>query len=124
MANVLVVDDDPDIASLIQIQLLRHGHRATTATSGEAALGIIAEEGRPDVAVLDMRMPGMSGKDLLRELRSLEGFADLPVIFLTGVPRSEVLEVDDPGCAYITKPFTSANLLDAIVCLIPLARSA
>lgn len=125
MARVLVVDDDPDILNLLQIQLRRHGHQTTAASSGDAALQIVAGGARPDVAVLDVRMPGMSGIELVQALRKLEGFADLPVIFLSAAAAPEDIQAGSAlGCAYLTKPFTSEALLDAIVRLIPFARSA
>ena len=114
MARVLVVDDDPDILSLVQIQLRQAGHITRGASSGPEALAAVDAEGAPDVAILDVRMPGMNGYELLRELRT-RGFSHLPVIFLSA--RAEHEDIADGGTvpdAYLTKPYASSDLLSEI----------
>jgi DNA-binding response OmpR family regulator len=115
VARVLVVDDDPDILQLVEFQLRHHGHRVATAGSAEAAERLVEEKGRPDVVVLDVMMPDVTGFDLLSSLRSREGWENLPAIFLS----ARVLEADvergrELNAAYLTKPFVSSALLRAI----------
>ena len=111
-ARVLVVEDERDIAALVAYHLTREGYRVTTAGSGDEAIqGARAE--RPDLVVLDLMLPGLSGFEVLQELRRAPGLDDLPVIFLTArreeADRIRGLELgaDD----YITKPFSPQELV-------------
>jgi two-component system, OmpR family, response regulator len=110
MARVLVVDDDPDILSLVQLQLRHAGHTTMGARSGRLALEEIERDGPPDVAIIDVRMPGMSGFDLAAELRA-RGLRELPVIFLTARARTE--DMDSDG-VYVAKPYALSDLLSEV----------
>ena len=81
MARILVVDDDPDVLNLVVFRLRRHGHDVMSGDSGADALAVVAERGRPDLAVLDVNMPGMSGFDLLPKAKAAR--PGLPVIMVT-----------------------------------------
>ena len=111
-ARVLVVEDERDIAALVAYHLTREGYRVSTAGSGDEAIGAARGE-RPDIVVLDLMLPGLSGFEVLQELRRTPGLEDLPVIFLTArreeVDRIRGLELgaDD----YITKPFSPQELV-------------
>ena len=114
MSKLLVVDDDPDILALVQLRLQRAGHRVLGASSGAAALAIVAERGAPDLAVLDVSMPGMSGLELLSTLREQEG-QDLPAVFLSARVQPEDIERGRAlGATYLTKPFIASALLNAV----------
>ena len=109
--RILVVDDEPDITALVAYHLARAGYRVSTANSGQDALKAAREE-RPDVVVLDLMLPGVSGYEVLRELRKREDTADVGVILLTA-RREEAdrikglsLGADD----YLTKPFSPQEL--------------
>jgi DNA-binding response OmpR family regulator len=78
---ILVVDDEPDVTLYLAGALSSHGYRAITASSGEEALGIIQRE-QPDLILLDLMMPGMTGWEVLRQLRD-SAFAAIPVIVLS-----------------------------------------
>ena len=80
--RILVVDDEPDITALVAYHLAKAGYRVSTASSGAEALRAASEE-RPDVVVLDLMLPGVSGYDVLTELRSREETRDVGVILLT-----------------------------------------
>jgi DNA-binding response OmpR family regulator len=115
MAKVLVVDDDPDLLTLVRIQLRHHGHTVMTAPSGRDALALVASEGAPDVAVLDVSMPGMTGLELLGELRKIDGFAKLPAIFLSARTTPDDIKAGTSlDAKYLTKPYVMAQLLEAI----------
>jgi two-component system response regulator ChvI len=88
-ARVLVVDDDDDFRRPLAFQLTDHGFDAVACASGQAALDFVAAGESADVILLDWRMPGMNGLEVLRELRQ-RGIAT-PVIFLTGL-ADEVFE--------------------------------
>lgn len=115
MADVLVVEDDADIRALLEIRLARLGHRVTGVGSGEEALALLSVAGPPDVAVLDVLMPGMSGLELLARMRCTESCATVPVVFLSG--RVHVADVDAGralGATYLTKPVAPLVLAAAI----------
>lgn len=115
MARVLVVDDDPDLLTLVEMQLRHHGHEVSSATSGPDALALVGEQGPPDVAVLDVAMPGMNGLDLLQQLRALEGMSAMPAIFLSArVGPEDIRAGQSLGASYLTKPYVMSSLLDAI----------
>ena len=81
--RVLVVDDEPDITALVAYHLARAGFRVSTAANGPDALKAAREE-KPDIVILDLMLPGISGYDILAELRKREETRDVGVILLTG----------------------------------------
>ncbi len=109
--RILVVDDEPDITALVAYHLAKGGYRVSTAGSGTEAIRAAKSE-RPDVIVLDLMLPGMSGYDVLAELREHQETRDIGVILLTArreeVDRIRGLELgaDD----YLTKPFSPQEL--------------
>src|SRR5438067_13172722 len=80
--RILVVDDEPDITALVAYHLAKAGYRVITAANGRDALRAAREE-RPDLVVLDLMLPGVSGYDVLAELRRCEEMKELGVILLT-----------------------------------------
>ncbi len=109
--RVLVVDDEPDITALVVYHLAKAGYRVSTAGTGQEALRAARKE-RPDVVVLDLMLPGISGYDVLEELRRLEETRHIGVILLTSRReegdriRGLSLGADD----YLTKPFSPQEL--------------
>lgn len=124
MSKLLVVDDDPDILALVQLRLQRAGHKVVGASSGAEALAIVAERGAPDLAVLDVSMPGMSGLELLSTLREQQA-QDLPAVFLSARVQPEDIERGRSlGATYLTKPFVASALLNAVERALAEASSA
>ena len=80
--RILVVDDEPDITALVAYHLAKTGYRVSTATNGADALRSAREE-RPDIVVLDLMLPGLSGYEVLAELRKRDETRDVGVILLT-----------------------------------------
>jgi CheY-like chemotaxis protein len=120
MSRVLVVDDDPNLRQLVTIRLQKAGHRVVAADSAAEALAVVEERGAPDVVVLDVTMPGMSGLELLPVMRSIDGCADLPAIFLSGrVEHHDVEAGRALGATYLTKPFSANALCNAVERLAP-----
>jgi DNA-binding response OmpR family regulator len=107
--TILVVDDEPNIAELIELYLHREGYHVVQAASGEAAVRAVAEH-RPRLVVLDIGLPDIDGLEVCRRLRQT---STVPVIFLTArdgeVDRVVGLELgaDD----YVTKPFSPPELV-------------
>jgi two-component system phosphate regulon response regulator PhoB len=118
-SRVRVVDDEPDITALVAYHLARTGYRVSTASNGAEALRAAREE-RPDVVVLDLMLPVMSGYDVLQELRRLEETRDVGVILLTSRQEEAdrikglTLGADD----YLTKPFSPAELVLRVAALL------
>ena len=115
MARVLVVDDDPDILALVQRQLQARGHQTLEAGSPQDALALLAGRAAPDVAVLDVTMPRMTGLELAAVLRSREGLQGLPVVFLSArVQPEDVAAGQALDAVYLTKPFRGSALAAAV----------
>ncbi|APX93381.1 two-component system response regulator [Halomonas sp. 1513] len=115
MAKVLVVDDEPNIVLSLEFLMQQAGFDVVTAEDGESALDSIAD-GAPDLILLDISLPGISGFDVLEQLRADPAHANLPIIMLTAhgreVEREKglALGADD----YITKPFSTQALVDKV----------
>jgi DNA-binding response OmpR family regulator len=86
MARILIVDDEPDAVELLQEFLISKGYEVLTASGGEEALRKVKEE-RPHLILLDVRMPGMSGLDVLRQVRQFD--REVGVIMVTAVNEEE-----------------------------------
>ena len=116
MAQVLVVDADPAMAGIIEFHLRRGGHRVVVVRTGPDALAAVAaNHPKPDLAVLDVAMPGMTGFELLEALRGVEGLTDLGAVFLSGRSRPKDFEMGRHlGAAYLTKPLAASDLLAAV----------
>jgi DNA-binding response OmpR family regulator len=111
MPEILVVDDDRDVAQSIELALRRRGFRVTLAYSGVEALKTLRRY-RPDLVILDVLMPGMSGLEVCRRLRSDANSSDLPIIFLTarGQERDRIEGLRAGADDYLSKPFNLEEL--------------
>lgn len=115
MTKVMVVDDEPNILLSLEFLMQQAGFSVTTAEDGETALERISET-EPDLVLLDISLPGISGFDVLEHLRKDERFTRLPVIMLTAHGREVekekgmALGADD----YITKPFSTQALVQKV----------
>ena len=109
--TIMVVEDEPAIQDLIQINLERGGYRVLTHSNGEDALKHIQHE-LPDLALLDWMLPGISGIDLARKLRSDSRTKSLPIILLTakGAEEDKLKGLACGADDYITKPFSLREL--------------
>jgi DNA-binding response OmpR family regulator len=113
--HIVVADDDPDILDLVVYILTQAGFDTVGVTDGVAALAAI-EDDPPRLAILDIMMPGMSGIDVLRQVRASPTLADLGVILLTARARDSDV---DSGFAtgasdYVIKPFSPRELLQRV----------
>ena len=112
MTEILVVDDDRDVAQSIELALRRHSFRVTLAHSGVEALKTLRRY-QPDLVILDVLMPGMSGLEVCRRMRTDPNLAPLPVVFLTarGQARDRIEGFRAGADDYISKPFILEELL-------------
>lgn len=110
-ARILLVEDDPDIATLIQIRLQRDGYEVVHLANGREAANW-ARQHRADLVILDVKLPGLDGFELLTLLRQQPAFAEVPIILLTSpsqeqhIVRGFELGADD----YVVKPFSPVAL--------------
>jgi len=110
--RILVVEDEPDIAALIAYHLTREGFRVETAATGTDAMTSV-NRAAPDLLILDLMLPGMSGDEVLEVLRKEPATQSTPVLILTAKRQQEdrirglELGADD----YLTKPFSPRELV-------------
>ena len=123
--RILVADDDADILELVALRLTKAGYEVLKAADGEAALAQAIEH-LPDLAVLDVMMPGLSGHEVTGRLRALERTAGVPVILLTArVQDSDVARGYQAGADdYMEKPFRPQDLLARVEALLGPAAAA
>jgi DNA-binding response OmpR family regulator len=123
-ATVLVVDDDPVILKLLEVNFEMEGFTVVRASDGVEGLER-AREVRPDVVVLDVMMPRMTGHEVATALRSDPTTASIPIIFVTAraqsgdVERGMELGVDD----YVTKPFDPLDLIARVNAVLARSRA-
>lgn len=114
-ALVLIVEDEPDLAHLVEVNLRVHGHR--TLVAGDGAAGLEAARGNPvDLVLLDVMMPIMDGWKTLRALKEDPDLRDIPVIMLTALSQERDLIRGhlEGAVEYVTKPFDTPSLLEAV----------
>jgi CheY-like chemotaxis protein len=116
---VLCADDDRDILALLALRLERAGYRVAQAVDGEQAL-VLARELHPDVLVLDVMMPRMTGTEVLAALRADESTAGLRVVLLSARAQETDIErgLEAGADAYLAKPFQAPELLEVVARLV------
>jgi len=115
VTHVLVVEDDPDIRSMLAARMQSAGFAVSVAPDAHTALSA-ARRHRPDVIVLDLRLPGMSGLEFCREVRADADLAGVGVVVASAsVGEASVAEAYDAGADdFVTKPFSLAALLGRV----------
>jgi CheY-like chemotaxis protein/DNA-binding CsgD family transcriptional regulator len=121
---VLIVDDVPDNISLLNDALDEAGYTVLVASSGEAALALLART-RPDVVLLDAVMPGIDGFEVARRMKADAATAAIPIIFMTGLTETEhvVAAFAAGGTDYVTKPIRPREVLARIGAHLHTARA-
>src|SRR6266478_6196706 len=117
--RILVVEDEPDIRELLRFNLTQEGFTVGEAPDGATALESVAKE-RPELVVLDIMLPGMSGLEICRALRAVARTSDLPIIFLTAriSEVDRVLGLEMGADDYVVKPFSPRELVARIRALL------
>lgn len=110
--SILVVEDDPDLLSLVEMILSESGRPVRTASEGRAALARVAEE-MPGLILLDMRMPGMNGWEFAREFHARHG-AGCPIVVVTAAENARRRAEEIGADAWLAKPFD----LDEVLALV------
>jgi len=115
LPRVLVIDDEPGILSIVQVNLEASGFQVDVAETGEAGLAQ-ARQHPPDLMILDVLLPGMDGWEVLEQVEQDPELAGLPVIMLTArASDTDILRGLEQGAVeYLTKPFYPADLVAAV----------
>ncbi len=110
--HILVVDDEPQITRVLRTSLTAQGYEIRVANDGDTALEIV-KDFAPDLVITDLAMPNMNGIELCRQLRRV---SQVPILVLSvrGEERSKVQALDSGADDYITKPFSTGELLARI----------
>ena len=112
--KILIVDDEPELVKALQIRLKRAGYRILTAYDGGEGLKLVKK--RPDLILLDIMMPTISGIELCQLLKEDPKLKNIPIIFLTAKDTKEdrIKGLSVGADEYIAKPFYSEDLLNKI----------
>lgn len=114
LPNILIIEDDADIAESLHYNFRREGYRASIAESGEKGLRIaLDEKTTPSLIILDLMLPGMSGLEICRRLRRETLTEKTPIIMLTAkaVETDRIVGLDSGADDYIVKPFSVRELI-------------
>jgi len=117
--RIVIVEDEADMAELIAMRLQREHYEVTVCNDGLDALGVIVAD-PPDLVILDLMLPGMSGKEITTRLRANSRTADLPIIMLTALSEETdvVVGLHIGADDYMTKPFSMSVLVARISALL------
>jgi CheY-like chemotaxis protein len=113
--KILIVEDNPPSLRLIEITLRSRGYTLLRATDGEEALAVAVRE-RPDLIIMDVQLPGMSGLEVTRRLRQMPEFAAVPIVAVTAnAMKGDREKTHRAGCdAYLSKPINTRELPQVI----------
>jgi CheY-like chemotaxis protein len=114
MTTILVVDDEALIAMALEAELQDAGYSVVTAANGRQGLERLAEAPRPDLVLLDVMMPVMSGPEMLRAMVADPDLAGIPVIVLSSLPEETIRARANGAAAILRKPYTAEEVLGAI----------
>ncbi|MDO8847030.1 MAG: response regulator [Coriobacteriia bacterium] len=126
MKRILVVDDESSIRRLLNVALTGRGFEVLEAEDGLQAMGMVAAE-KPDLVVLDVMMPGMTGHQVHDKLRQNPATKELPILFLSAAGTFEEQHREiaaDPFSDYLPKPFKPSEVADHISAMLDPARRA
>ncbi len=114
MGNIAIIEDEPGVAEILQINLEAAGHTVTTLPDGQAALAALDGD-PPDLVVLDLNLPHVSGFRVIEVMRRTGGWADVPVVVVTAYNFEEAVDVVRAGIdEFLTKPFDVADVIAAV----------
>ena len=115
MAIVYSIDDNPLISMVIKLTLTDEGHTVFTFDNSLKALESLQKGLKPDLIFVDLKMPGMNGKEFVENMRLNPELDYIPVTFITGsIPSAEILPTKDSYQGLILKPFDLQELIDTV----------
>lgn len=115
MVHVLLIEDEPNISEAIEFILSRDGYRVTVLQEGSQALARVRVEA-PDLVILDLMLPGLSGLEILTQIRADPQLRDLPVLMLTAKGQGRDREAAERAGVshFMTKPFSNGDMRAAV----------
>ncbi len=115
MSQILLIDDDFNLLQMVKLMLERVGHTVEIAKDGEKGI-VLAAQIRPDLAIIDVMMPGLSGYDVVRRLRQDPLTASIPIIILTArsQPMDKEMALEAGANAFLSKPVTAQELTERV----------
>ena len=115
MAKILIAEDEPDIRELVAFTLRFSGYEVVSASNGEEAVQLASRE-VPDLILMDVRMPRMTGYDACRVMKANEDLKDIPIVFLSAKGQEAEIQTGlDAGAEeYLLKPFAPDQLTDRV----------
>jgi len=124
MARIFLIDDDHDLPELTKVILSEKGYAVYIFHEAESAINEI-KFSKPDLIIMDMMLPGMSGAEAIRTLKQNPAFVDIPVIFMTGLVSARDKDLRDTGInvdgmryKILGKPYETQELLNLVSSLI------
>jgi two-component system alkaline phosphatase synthesis response regulator PhoP len=119
MVKILVIDDEEDIRTLLEYNLLKEGYEVMTAENGEVGLTILSSF-KPDLVILDVMMPGLDGIEVCETIRHKEGFQNTLVCFLTARTEdySQIAGLEAGADDYVAKPIKPKVLISRVKALL------
>jgi two-component system, sensor histidine kinase and response regulator len=113
MAKILLVEDDPDMLSVLHDTLVIDNHQVIEARHGEQALAAL-ETTLPGVIITDLRMPYMDGIELIRRVRANPDWSAIKIIVVSGIPTDEQSALDAGADAFLLKPFSHVEMAEIL----------
>lgn len=115
-ARILVIDDDPSLQKLVKSLLMRANMEPVIAMNAAEAAQALRNPPLPDVLVLDLMLPDVSGITFLRQIRAKEVFADIPVVILSAMADPDTIRegLNAGADRYLTKPYLANNLIKTL----------
>jgi CheY-like chemotaxis protein len=119
MAHILVVDDDVNLLQMVRLMLERVGHTVETARDGEKGI-TLAGQSQPDLAIIDVMMPELSGYDVVRRMREDPKTARIPIVILTArsQPMDKHMALEAGANSFLSKPVSSQELADRVAAVL------
>jgi two-component system, OmpR family, phosphate regulon response regulator PhoB len=113
--SVMIIEDEPDAAELFAEMMRLNGHRVLKTYSSTPAMTLLAQE-KPDVIILDIMMPDVSGMEVLRYLRTQPDLASIPVVVVSAkaAPADITAGLEAGASIYLTKPVSYSDLKNAV----------
>jgi DNA-binding response OmpR family regulator len=113
--KIAIIDDEEEMVQLLTVELESEGYQVVSATDGRAGLGMIKRE-RPDLIILDVMMPDVSGYEVIKALKQDGSLKNIPIIMLTAKSLDEDIQkgLDLGAQDYVTKPFHAGLLMKRI----------
>ena len=113
--KILIVEDDPSLLKLQSIILLNGGYEVEATMSGDTALQLVSEK-TPDLVLLDVRLPGINGFQVCKQIRANPKTKNIPIVFLSAKNSDEDIRYGKAigGNEYLTKPYSSKTVMTTI----------